>query len=59
MPEDQDLIEKVSQEMRLIYVKAMGKEPDPKVLRAEAESFLARYGPKAKFRDIFGNGPKR
>lgn len=51
-PEKQAL-ENIQKELHRLYRDATGKEPDPEVLRAEAEDFLAKYGPYADLNELF------
>ena len=45
-------IARISNDLRTIFVRVMGKEPDPQVIKAEAEEFVAKYGPAATFEDL-------
>jgi len=51
----ESLVVQISAKMRKLYLEAMGREPDPQVLRQEAESFVARYSADAWFKEVFGN----
>ncbi len=46
-------IENIRKELERIYRKAVGREADPKVLQAEAEDFVAKYGPDAHLDELF------
>lgn len=45
-------VERISQDLSEIYIKMMGKSPDPQALQAEAEAFVAKYGPAANLEDM-------
>ena len=50
---ERQAIENIRDELDELYRKAIGKEPDPEVLWAEAEDFVARYGPDANLKELF------
>ena len=50
---ERQAIEHIRDELDELYRKATGKEPDPEVLWAEAEDFVARYGPDANLKELF------
>jgi hypothetical protein len=45
-------VARISKDLSEIYVKLMGKSPDPQALQAEAEAFVAKYGPGATLEDM-------
>lgn len=45
-------IERISQDLSELFIKMMGKAPDPEALQAEAEAFVAKYGPAANLEDM-------
>ncbi|MHB9072243.1 MAG: hypothetical protein ACYC6G_01830 [Desulfobaccales bacterium] len=45
-------VARISQDLSEIYTKMMGKAPDPEALLAEAEAFVAKYGPAANLEDM-------
>lgn len=45
-------VARISHDLSEIYVKLMGKAPDPEALQAEAEAFVAKYGPAATLEDM-------
>ncbi len=45
-------VARISHALRELYVKLMGKTPDPEALQAEAEAFVAKYGPAATLEDM-------
>lgn len=45
-------IARISQDLSEIYIKLMGKAPDPQALQAEAEAFVAKYGSAATIEDM-------
>jgi hypothetical protein len=47
-------VENISKELHRLYLSVVGKEPDPEVVRAEAEYFVAKYGPDADLKEMFG-----
>jgi hypothetical protein len=51
--EKQQAIEKVRNELHKIYWELVGKEPDPEVVRAEAEDLVAKLGPNVELKDLF------
>ncbi len=46
-------IENIRNELHKIYWEHVGKEPDPEILWAEAEDFVAKHGPNAGLEDLF------
>jgi hypothetical protein len=46
-------IERVRDQLYELYRRATGKEPAQEVLWAEAEDFVARYGPDANLKELF------
>lgn len=50
---ERQAIEKIRDELYELYRKVIGKEPDPDVLWAEAQEFVARYGPDANLKELF------
>jgi hypothetical protein len=52
MQDEQEAVERISNYLSEIYVKIMGKAPDPQAIRAEAEAFVAKYGPAAALEDM-------
>jgi hypothetical protein len=45
-------VARISLALMELYVKLMGKTPDPEALQAEAEAFVAKYGPAATLEDM-------
>ena len=45
-------IARISQDLSEIYIKLMGKAPDPQALQSEAEAFVAKYGSAATLEDM-------
>ena len=52
MTAEQEAVERISNYLSEIFVKIMGKAPDPQALRDEAEEFVAKYGPSAAPEDM-------
>ena len=50
---ERQAIENIRDELYELYRKVIGKEPAPEVLWAEAEDFVARYGPDANLNELF------
>ncbi len=50
---ERQAIEHIRDELDELYRKVIGKEPDPKILWAEAEDFVARHGPDANLKELF------
>ncbi len=48
----QQAIENLRKELHKIYWDAVGKEPDPEVVRAEAEALVTKYGPIASLEEM-------
>jgi hypothetical protein len=46
-------VENIRHELHKLYRAALGKEPDPEVLWAEAEDLVAKYGPDADLKELF------
>jgi len=51
--EKQQAIEKVRNELHKMYWELVGKEPDPEVVRAEAENLVAKLGPNLDLKNLF------
>jgi hypothetical protein len=49
----QQAIEKIRDELHQLYWEQIGQEPNPDILWAEAEDFVAKFGPEASLRDLF------
>jgi hypothetical protein len=47
-------VENIRHELHQLYRAVVGKDPDPEVVRAEAEDFVAKYGPDADLKELFG-----
>ncbi len=45
-------VARISNDLSEIYVKLMGRTPDPEALKAEAEAFVAKYGAAASLEDM-------
>jgi hypothetical protein len=56
MPDEQEAfaVARISHDLSEVYVMLMGKAPDPQALKAEAEEFVAKYGPSATLEDMMG-----
>ena len=50
---ERQAIENIRDELGELYRKALGREPNPEVLWAEAEDFVARHGPDAHLKELF------
>ncbi len=50
---ERQAIEKVRDGLYALYRQAIGKEPNPEILWAEAEDIVARYGPEADLKELF------
>jgi hypothetical protein len=50
--EKQQAIENLRKELHKIYWDLVGKEPDPEVVRAEAEALVTKYGPIASLKEM-------
>jgi len=47
-----DAVARISQNLSEIYIKLIGKAPDPETVQAEAKAFVAKYGPAATLEDM-------
>ncbi|MGP8050872.1 MAG: hypothetical protein ACLPYB_09695 [Desulfobaccales bacterium] len=47
-------VENIRRELHQLYRDVVGREPDPEVVRAEAEDFVAKHGPEANLKELFG-----
>jgi len=47
-------VENIRNELHKLYRAVVGKDPDPEVVRAEAEDFVAKYGPDPDLKELFG-----
>jgi hypothetical protein len=45
-------VARISKDLHEVFVKLMGQAPDPQALKAEAEEFVAKYGPAATLEDM-------
>ena len=52
MTDEQEAVERISNYLREVFVRIMGKAPDPQAVRDEAEAFVAKYGPAATPEDM-------
>ena len=52
MPSHQEAVDRLQIHLKKIYVERLGKNPDPRALKAEAEDFVAKYGPDADLKDM-------
>ncbi len=50
------VIEKISLELSQIYRKKVGRDPDSKLIRDEAENICAKFGPITALKDLFCQG---
>lgn len=50
---ERQAVENIRDELYELYRKAIGKEPDPEILWAEAQDIVARYGPDADLKELF------
>ncbi len=46
-------VENIRNELRRLYRAAVGKDPDPEVVLAEAQDFVAKHGPNADLKKLF------
>ncbi|MGO9619901.1 MAG: hypothetical protein ACLPT6_00670 [Desulfobaccales bacterium] len=46
-------MENIRNELRRLYRAAVGKDPDPEVVLAEAQDFVAQHGPNADLKKLF------
>ena len=54
LPEER-AVTQLSAELARIYLENIGKEPDPELVRAEAEDLVAQYGPITTIKEIFSS----
>jgi hypothetical protein len=54
MPDENQTVavSRISHDLNEIYVKLIGKDPDPEAVKAEAEAFVAKYGTGASLEDM-------
>jgi hypothetical protein len=52
MESQQEAVKRIEIHLKKIFVERLGKNPDPQALKAEAEDFVAQYGPDADLKDI-------
>ena len=52
MTSEAEAVQRISRDLSEIYVRIMGKPPDPRDVQAEAEAFVAKYGPNANLEDM-------
>jgi hypothetical protein len=52
MPSEMEAVERISRELKEVYVRIMGKPPDPRAVQEEAEAMVAKYGPQATLEDL-------
>jgi hypothetical protein len=45
-------VARISKDLNDIFLKLMGKPPDPEALKAEAEELVAKHGASATLEDI-------
>jgi len=59
MDTEPEAIMRVGEDLRTIYVKIMRKEPDPEVVRDEAQALVTRYGPGFSLEEMLARPHKR
>ena len=50
---EEKAVVQLSAELARIYLENIGKEPDPALVREEAEAMVTRYGPITTIKEIF------
>jgi hypothetical protein len=50
---EREAVDRLSAELYELYVQAFGKDPNPEIIREEAESIVSKYGVIAELKDIF------
>ena len=45
-------VARISENLKEMFFRLMGKPPDPEALQAEAEEFVIRHGPSATLEDM-------
>jgi hypothetical protein len=55
MPGEEEAVSRLTAELGKLFLDRFGKEPDPQVVREEAENLVSRYGPIRALKDILGN----
>ena len=53
MLREEEAVSRLTVELCQLFLERFGKEPDPQVVRAEAESLVSQYGPISGIKDIF------
>jgi len=51
--QEREAVDRLSAELRALFIRAFGKDPDPEIVREEAQSLVSRHGVTAELRDIF------
>jgi hypothetical protein len=51
--QERQAVDRLSAELYELFVQTFGKQPDPEIIRKEAESLVAKYGATAELADIF------
>jgi len=53
---DEEAVSQLTAELCKLFLDQFGKEPDPQVVREEAEYLVSRYGPIREIKEIFSAG---
>jgi hypothetical protein len=51
--QEREAVDRLRAELHALFVKAFGKEPNPEIIREEAESMVSKHGATAELKDIF------
>jgi hypothetical protein len=51
--QEREAVNRLSSELRELFIRAFGKDPDPEIVREEAKNLVSRHGVTAELRDIF------
>jgi hypothetical protein len=49
----EEAIKMISRELSQIFRKSLGRDPDPELIKAEAENIVEKFGPVIAFKEIF------
>lgn len=50
--QEREAVDRLRAELHELFVKAFGKEPNPEIIREEAESIVSKHGAAAELKDI-------
>ncbi len=50
--QEREAVDRLRAELHELFVRVFGKEPNPEIIREEAENLVSQHGPAAELKDI-------